>query len=64
LVPLPYYSRPDVIFNRTGEPLGDAYSNTAALIMGNRHRLAAVGNESKAWNNNQNRKMEEVVVYK
>jgi hypothetical protein len=48
LVPLPYYSRPDVIFNRTGEPLGDAYSNTAALIMGNRHRLAAVGNESKA----------------
>jgi hypothetical protein len=48
LVQIPYYSRSGAVFNRTGEPLGDAYTNNAAIIMGNRHRLAAIGDESKA----------------
>jgi hypothetical protein len=47
-VRIPYYSQPNVVFNRTGEVLGDANNNNAALIMGNRHRLAAIGDESQA----------------
>jgi len=47
-VRIPYYSQPNVVFNRTGEALGDANNNNAALIMGNRHRLAAIGDESQA----------------
>lgn len=49
-VRIPYYSRPDAVFNRTGESLGDASNNNAALIMGNRWRLAAIGDESQACN--------------
>jgi hypothetical protein len=41
-----FFSNPDIIYNQTNTPMGTITSNNARVLLLNRFRMAAVGDES------------------